>query len=37
MVRLTHLIHFDFLLIAEEGMIHRSVLNDRKPFSTLNQ
>ena len=37
MVHLTQLIHFDFLLIAMEGKIHRTVLNDRKPFSTLNQ
>ena len=37
MVHLTQLIHFDFLLIAKEGMIHLTVLNDRKPFSTLNQ
>ena len=35
MVHLAQLIHFDFLLIAEEGMIHRTVLNDRKPFSNL--
>ena len=35
MVHLTHLIHFYFLLIAKEGMIHRTVLNDRKPFSNL--
>ena len=37
MVHITQLILFDFLLIAKEGMIHRTVLNDGKPFRTLNQ
>ena len=37
MVHLTQLFHFDFVLKAKEGMKNRTVLNDQKPFSTLNQ